>query len=165
MQWCDQIHNRIVCDFYTELPHDHIRSEKFLWGRNFWDFHNQTPSCENFLLWKFLAPKMFSWHVEKVKHIAVQPCIQRHRIDLTLSKKHQPNCRKDFWKTTNDQLAFHFTAIANRSSEIKIACSLGMAVYRQQLHTHLDKYGSLLQSFQCCTVSFNWNLCNFDIFK
>ena len=36
-----------------------------------------------------------------------------------------------------------------------IACSLDMAVYRQQLPTHLDKYGSLLQSFQCCSVGLN----------
>ena len=63
-------------------------------------FAFEHPSRKNFFLRKFVSDML-----EKSEHIAVEPRVQRQRID-PLVNKHRAKCEIFFWKATYDQLAF-----------------------------------------------------------
>ena len=51
-------------------------SGKFLRGRSFRNFHDQTPARENLFPRKFLPPKISHWWAEDAEHSVFEPQIQ-----------------------------------------------------------------------------------------
>ena len=105
--------------------------------------------CENFLLLK--------WFPDMLRKLST--LLSSHVFkDIELTSLCQRSINQTAEKISGKQpmINLPFTSPQLQTDHRRLtACSLGMAVYRQQLPTHLDKYGSLLQLFQCCSVSLN----------
>ena len=118
-------------------------SGKFSWGRNFHNFHDQTPACENLFPRKFLPPKI---------SCQVTGSAAQHRVrlpQLVVSKQltyvvveASSKLQKFFAQPMMNSPVV--TATANRSSEL---APFGMTVFCWQRLTRFDKCGNVLLSF------------------
>ena len=103
---------------------------------------------------KFLPPKCFPDKLRKLSTLLSSRIFK----DIKLTSLFQRSINQTAENISGKQpmINLPFTSPQLQTDHRRLtACSLGMAVYRQQPPTHLDKYGSPLQSFQCCSVSLN----------
>ena len=77
-----------------------LYSRKFSRGRNFHDFRDQTPACENLFPWKFFPPKFSCW--QWVEHClrAADP-VNQQKIDLFCRRSIEQTAEifRDPWST------------------------------------------------------------------
>ena len=105
--------------------------------------------CENFLLLKCFPDMLRKLSTLLSSHVFKD-------IELTSLCQRSINQTAENISGKQPMINLPFTSPQLQTDHRRlIACSLDMAVYRQQPPTNLDKYGSLLQSFQCCSVSLN----------